>query len=153
VGKNEHSPPDMSRTKIRSRKLKSGAVEPSAAQTIPHLGFPSRVAGGLLHDNPFRRQFNGDSEHGWPECLVIALAVDRGGNARFLARWATDDEVRATASRVQGSDVFMNGHPREFQLQQCAALRIDFAKTNGWNSCGGEPQRVAADIREHTQSR
>jgi hypothetical protein len=63
VGKNEHSPAYMRRTKIASRELNSGAVVASSLQIARDFGFPSRVAGRLLHDKPLRSQLDPDTQH------------------------------------------------------------------------------------------
>lgn len=63
VGKNEHSPPDMRRTKIASRKFNSGAVVASCRQIVTDFGLPRLVSRGLLHDKPFSVQLEPDSQH------------------------------------------------------------------------------------------
>lgn len=116
VGKGEQAPADMRRTKIESRQVKSGAVPASAVQTCPHRFFPSRMAGRLLHHDPFRIELTSESEHVGPQGFATALAVNGTPHAGFLAGGSSGKKVSSTPNGIECPDVIVYSQVRKFIL-------------------------------------
>lgn len=150
VGKYEHSPADMRRTKIASRELNSGAVEESARQISRDLGFPRTVARGLLHDTPFCAGVEPDAEHVGPQTFTGSFSSDGRSNARVLAGRTTDDDMGRSA--FKSSDVVMQRHTREPVCKKPPALLIDFDELDcSEAACLVQADSVAADVAEKVE--
>lgn len=147
VGKNEHAPADMRRTKIASRELNSGAVEASSRQTARDFGFPFRVARGLLHDKPFCAGVDADTQHLGPEAFAGPLAVDGGGDAGGLAGRASDDDVSGHAG--EGPHVVMDGDAGEMMGDETAPAGLDLTEADDAEAAGGaEAEGMTSDVAE-----
>lgn len=148
VGKNEHSPADMRRTKVASRKLNSGCVEASSRQIARDFGFPFLVAGRLLHDKPFDIHVDADPQHVRPEGFAGSLPVDSGSDACTLARRAADDEI-GSAVRFERLHVVVYWDTRELMRDESTPAWLDLAELHGSEvACIGEPEGVSAKATE-----
>jgi len=140
----------MRRTKIASRKFRSGAVEASLRQISRDLGFPFRVAGGLLHDKPFCAGVEPDAEHFRPQTLPGSLAVNSGSDACALAGRAANDDVRRTAGK--GSDIVVDGHAGKMVLEQPSPPWLDLNELHGSEVARGvKAEGVSADVAEKVE--
>jgi len=148
VGKKEHSPADMRRTKLRSRIFKSGDVEAHSRQIARDFGFPLRVAGRLLHDKPFCSGVDPDAEHVGPQGVSVSPSMDCSTNARALAGRTTDDEI-ASMVWTKCSHVIVHRDAREMVSEQASAPFVDFDELDCSEvACDCEAERVAADVAE-----
>jgi hypothetical protein len=136
VGKKEHSPADMRRTKVRSRKLRSGDVEAHSRQIVRDFGFPFRVSRRLFHDKPFCAGVEPDAEHVGPQAIPGSPSMDCSTNARALAGRAPDDEIARNAFKSPLG-------------KELSAPPVDFDKLDGSEAARCfEAERMAADVAE-----
>jgi hypothetical protein len=150
VGKKEHSPADMRRTKIASRELSSGAVEASLRQISRDFGFPRRISRRLLHDKPFCSGVEPDAEHVGPQAIPGSPSMDRSTNARALAGRTTKDDIALSA--LKSADVVMQGDAGIVVRDEPLALRLDLDELDGSESASGvESERMAADVAEEVK--
>ncbi len=150
VGKNEHSPADMRRTKVASRELSSGTVEASARQTSRDLGLPSRIARGLLHDKPFCAGVEADPQHFGPQAVPGSRPVHGCGNAGGLA-WRTANNDICPPAGV-GPHVIMDGDSWEMMGEQSAPAWLNLDELHNSEAAGGfEADGVAADVAEKVE--
>jgi hypothetical protein len=150
VGKNEHSPADMRRTKVASRELSSGTVEASSRQIARDFGFPLRVSRRLLHDKPFCSGVEPDAEHVGPQGIPGSPSMDRSTNARALAGRTTDDEIAPNA--LKSPHVVMHRDAGKVATEQPAPSRLDLDKLDGAEAANGvEAEGVPADVAEEVE--
>jgi hypothetical protein len=151
VGKNEHSPSDMRRTKVRSREASSACVVARSRQIARDLGFPRRISWGLLNDDPFGVGLDRDSEHVAPEAFACPVAVDGSGDTGALAGWSSDHELGRPRAAAKGSDVIVDRHLREMIGQHATPPLIPLDELDGLEAGSAEAQRMAADAGEKVQ--
>jgi hypothetical protein len=148
VGKNEHSPSNMRRTKVASRKLSSGCMEAICAQIVTDLGFPLLVAGGLLHDNPLRRHFLGDTSHLGPKGSSIAIPVNGCSDACTLAGRPSDEEFGTARYSTEGAHIVVDGHSWEARFEETAPLLVDLNELHCAHPDDPETERMGANVAE-----
>ncbi len=150
VGKNEHSPADMWRTKIASREFNSGTVVASFRQRSRDFGFPSRISRGLLHDKPFCAGVEPDAEHVGPQGVSCSPSRDGSTNARMLAGRTTNDDIALSPSK--SSHVVMQWDVREAMGEQSLPAGFDLDELDGAESASlVEADRVASDVAEKVE--
>lgn len=146
MGKKEHSPADMRRTKLRSRKFRSGDVEAHSRQIDRDFGFPFRVSRWLLHDKPFCSGVDPDAKHVGPQGVSVPPSMDRSANARALAGRTTDDDI-ARIVWSKSSHVIMQRDAREAVREQSSSPFVDLDELDCSEIARGvQAKGVAADV-------
>jgi hypothetical protein len=126
-------------------------VEAICAQIVTHFGFPCRVSGRLLHDNPFWRQLSGDTSHLGPKGSAIAFPVDGGANTGTLAWRPSNEETGATWNGAECTHVVVRRHARELALDEPASLLIKLNELDCVHTGQVQAERVAADATKEVE--
>jgi hypothetical protein len=147
VGKNEHSPADMRRTKVASREFSSGTVEASERQIARDFGFPFRVSRWLLHDKPFCAGVEPNAKHVGPQSSSVPSSMDRSADASALAWGAADDDIACNAR--ESSNIVMQRDSGKVVREKPSPAWLDLDKLDGSvSACGVEAECVSADVAE-----
>lgn len=140
----------MRRTKIASRKFRSGCVVASSRQTVRDFGFPLRVARGLLHDNPLWANVEAEAQHLGPEACAGSLAMDSGSDACSLAGWSSNDNIGGNT--FKRSNVAVDSDAGEQMGKETLPAGLDLDELHGAEIARGvEAKGVTADIAEKVE--
>jgi hypothetical protein len=116
------------------------------AKIASDLGFPRRISGRLLHDNPFCSGVDPDLQHGGPKAFAGSVAVNSGSHGGSLAWWASDNNIGGFC--VKGSDIVINWYSVEPAGKNIAPKFIYLAKCHHFYPGLIEAKSVASDARE-----